>query len=245
MRAVIIEDIREAQEYLANILEEFCPEVEMAGVADGVLNGAKLIREKRPDLIFLDVELTDGTGFDLLQILSDIQAQVIFTTASEGYAIDAFRVSAVDYLLKPVDADDLISAVKRAQRMAQTPEQMHLLKEQLKTSAKIPKRLALHTLDKIHIVEVSEIVRIESDGNYSNFHLADKTKIMVTRTLKEYDKLLAAAGFIRVHQSHLINGLQLKTFIKTDGGYCIMQDGSKVPVSTRKRSKVVEALEEL
>ncbi len=245
LNAIIIDDVPQARETLKEDLETYCPQVKIIGEAEGVVSGAKLLRNKKPDILFLDIQMQDGSGFDLLEILPEISFKVIFTTASDAFAIKAFRYAALDYLLKPIDPDLLIEAVQKAEtKSAGQEESLELLKENLQPNH-TPRRLALHTSDKIHITEISDIVRCESSGNYTNFHFTNNKKLLVTKTLKEFDKLLDDQGFMRVHQSHLINTSQIQEFVKTDGGYLVMKDKTKIPVSTRKRPIVVKLLENL
>ena len=245
MKAIIIDDVPQAIETLQADLKDYCPEVEIIATTDGVISGAKLLKEQTPDILFLDIQMQDGTGFDLLEILPEINFKVIFTTASDAFAIRAFKFSAVDYLLKPVDPEELVAAVTKVKESTNTQqESLDLLADNMRQSSG-PKRIALHTQEKIHIINIENIIRCESTGNYTNFFLADNRKLLVTKTLKEFDKMLDAHNFIRVHQSHLINFHQIKEFVKTDGGYIVMKDGSKIPVSVRKRAGVVKLLEEL
>lgn len=237
INAVIIDDIQEAIDVLKSDLESYCAEIEVIGSANGVVSGAKLIKELKPDLVFLDIQMPDGSGFDLLEILDDKNFKLIFTTASDEYAVKAFKFSAVDYLLKPIDPDELMDAVSRVTQQDRPAERVDLLKENLKST----KKLALNTLEKIHIVGVDEILRCESEINYTKFHFTDGTRLLVTKTLKEFDKLLRDHNFIRVHQSHLINADAIKEFIKSDG-YVVMKDGTKVPVSTRKKQVLMEMI---
>ncbi len=240
-QALIIDDISEARNNLRRDLTDWCPEVEIIGEADGVISGAKEIRKLKPNLVFLDIQMQDGSGFDLLDILGEMQLHVIFTTASDAFAVKAFRYAAIDYLLKPIDPDELKAAVAKIKKHEYSGENLEFLKHQL-TSKKQTDRIALHTLEKIHVVTIEEIIHCESDDNYTRFYFKDKSKLLVTRTLKEFDELLSPLGFLRVHQSHLINLKQVKEFIKGEGGYLIMKDGSNVPVSTRKKHEVLEKL---
>ncbi len=247
--AVIVDDMPAAIENLLEDLRTYCPEVTVIGTADGVVNGAKLLRKESPDLLFLDIQLQDGSGFDLLEILPPAKFKVIFTTASDAFAIKAFRFSAVDYLLKPVDPDDLMAAVQKIKtqnspNIAGQQDGMNLLLDTVKRQ-QTPSRLALHTQEKILVAEIANIVRCESTGNYTHFYFTDGSKLLVTKTLKEYDKLLQEHQFIRVHQSHLINAKLIQAYIKTEGGYLTMKDGSRVPVSVRKKPEVIKLLEAL
>lgn len=240
MKAIIIDDIEAARIALIEDIATYCPEIEIIGQAEGVVSGAKLIKEVQPELVFLDIQMPDGSGFDLLEILPETNFKLIFTTASDAYAIKAFKFSAIDYLLKPIDPDDLKEAVNKANEESLHSERISLLKENMKGS----KKIALNTLEKIQIVKIDDIVRCESSVNYTTFYFEDKTKLLVTKTLKEFDKMLADFGFIRVHQSHLINIEFIKEFLKSNGEL-VMKDGAKVPVSTRKKAMVMEMIQNL
>ena len=245
LTAAIVDDVAQARATLKEDLATYCPNIEIIGEADGVVTGSKLLNKIKPDVVFLDIQLQDGTGFDILEILGDISFQVIFTTASDEFAIKAFKFSAVDYLLKPVDPDELIVAVQKISKVNHsTQENYDLLLNTVKEQS-APKRMALHTLEKIHVTEIADIVRCESNGNYTTFYFKNGQKLLVTKTLKEYDQMLSEYKFARVHQSHLINAQQIKEFVKVDGGYIVMHDGSKIPVSLRKKSVVMKLLENL
>lgn len=240
--AILIDDMELARNALRQEITNHCPTIHIIGEANGVVSGIKLIKESRPDIIFLDIEMPDCDGFDILDILGDVNSKVIFVTASNHYAIKAFQYAAMDYLLKPVEAELLIKAANKVISQNQTnKDQIAVLKENMNTPHK-SNRLALHTTEKIQIVNFQNIIRLEAMGNYTTFYLANGSKELVTRTLKEYDLLLSPAGFLRVHQSHLINLSHVDAYIKTEGGYISMNDGSHVPVSVRKKPKVVEML---
>ena len=191
--------------------------------------------------MFLDIQINEGTAFDLLSVLGDVKFKIIFTTASDEFAIKAFKISAIDYLLKPIDIDELKCAV--AKLKIGNEDNYELLQSNIKEEDKSNKRLALHSQDKIEIIEIGNIIRCESNVNYTQFFFKDGTKMLVTKTLKEYDKMLTEFGFYRVHQSHLINIDYLKEYVKIDGGYLKMKDGSSVPISTRKKSSVLKLLQ--
>ena len=220
------------------------PEVEIVGEADGVVQGAKLLRNAQPDLLLLDIQMGDGTGFDLLEIVPDLRFQLIFTTAHDEHAIRAFRFAAVDYLLKPIDPEELRRAMERAKKLLAiapaTQAQLPVLREHFQKEK--PKTIALHTAEKIHIARLAEILRMEADGNYTEVHFSNGQKLLLTKTLKDFSTILEETGFLRVHQSHLVNFEHIREFIKTDGGYIVMADGAKVPVAVRKRAEVVERL---
>ena len=246
IKAIIIDDIEQARITLKKDLETYASDVEIIGEANGVIEGAKLLKTIQPDILFLDIQMQDGSGFDLLDILKDIPFKIIFITASDAHAIKAFRYAAIDYLMKPVDPDELIAALDkyRDQKLNEN-EKYKLLNDSLKNHHKPNERLALHTQDKIHIVNINDILRCESSVNYTEFHFNGGKKLLVTKTLKDFEDLLSDQGFYRVHQSHLVNTKFIKEYVKTDGGYLLMADGYNVPVSVRKRPEVMKMLEEL
>lgn len=246
IKAIIIDDIEQARITLKKDLQAYAPDVQVIGEAGGVVEGAKLLKSVKPDVLFLDIQMQDGSGFDLLDILKEISFKIIFITASDAHAIKAFRYAAIDYLLKPVDPDELVEALKKLrEEKVNESEKYKLLNDTLKNHNKPHEKLALHTQDKIHIVNISDIIRCESNVNYTEFHFVGGKKLLVTKTLKDFEDLLSDQGFYRVHQSHLINTKYIKEFVKTDGGYLLMNDGCQVPVSTRKRPEVIKMLEEL
>lgn len=246
IKAIIIDDIEQARITLKKDLEVYARDVEVIGEAGGVIEGAKLLKTTRPDVLFLDIQMQDGSGFDLLDILKEIPFKIIFITASDAHAIKAFRYAAIDYLMKPVDPDELVAALgKLREKKVNESEKYNLLNDTLKNHHKPQTRLALHTQDKIHIVGISDIIRCESNVNYTEFYFTGGKKLLVTKTLKDFEDLLSEQGFYRVHQSHLVNTKFIKEFVKTDGGYLLMQDGTSVPVSTRKRAQVMEMIERL
>jgi two-component system LytT family response regulator len=245
IRTALIDDNPHAIQILRDDLARMFPEVEIVGEADGVVQGAKLLRNTQPDLLLLDIQMGDGTGFDILEIVPDLRFQLIFTTAHDEHAIRAFRFAAVDYLLKPIDPEELRRAVERAKRMLPvepiTQAQVPILREHFQPKEK-PKTIALHTAEKIHIARLADILRMEADGNYTEVHFTNGQKLLLTKTLKDFSTILEETGFLRAHQSHLVNFEHIREFIKTDGGYIVMADGAKVPVAVRKRAEVVERL---
>lgn len=233
--ALIIDDMPLAIASLqADLADNHADDIEVIGTASGVMEGAKLIKRLKPDMIFLDIHMGDGDGFDLLDIISEGTVKVVFTTASKEHAIQAFQFEAVDYLLKPVDPELLDAAIHKVKILHQSSPNMNAA-----LSAK-PQTIALNTQEEIRILNLVDVIRLEAMGNYTTFYTSDE-KILVTKTLKEFEKVLAD-DFIRVHQSHLVNRLHIKSYIKTEGGYLKMKDGSDVPVSVRKKSYVIDLL---
>jgi len=240
MKAIIVDDIALAIESLKADLEDYCPEIEIIGTADGVVSAAKLLKNIKPDLVFLDVEMQDGNGFDLLDILGDHPYHIIFTTGSKEYAIQAFQYTAIDYLLKPVDVDLLKKAIaKIADQSPLNTTDKALLKAQFSAG---DGTIALNTQEEISLVQLKDIVRCESMDNYTRFHLIDKSKILVTKTLKSFESILPDDNFLRVHQSHLVNVDQIKSYVKSEGGYLLMRNGDHVSVSVRKKAMVMDVL---
>ena len=241
--AILVDDMSTALQLLQSDLESNHPEIKIIGTAKSVVEAAKLLRIESPDMLFLDIMLGDGTGFDLLEIIPDLKSKVIFVTASDEYAIKAFKFAAIDYLLKPYADNELQKAIEKAKlQIAPNQERISILKESLKTPSAKPTKISLHTLEKISVVSISDIVRCVSDNNNTQFFLKDEKKIFVTKTLKYFADMLKECGFMRTHQSHLVNLNYVKEFIKSDGGYLILTDNSNVPVSVRKRSEVLEIL---
>lgn len=247
LRAVIIDDIDAIRNKNIELIREHCPGVTIMGEANSVESGIEVIRKFLPDLVFLDVEMPDGTGFDLLQQLKPITFKVIFITGFQDFAIKAFRFSAIDYLLKPIDPADLAEAVKKAEETL-NKEAMELKFGTLLTNLERPKdlqKLVLKTADRLYSVNVQDIVNCESEKNYTTFYFINAPKLVVSTTLKEYETLLSPFGFFRVHQSHLINMQHFDHFIKTDGGTIVMKNKTTVPLAIRKKEEFLSLLNNL
>ncbi len=242
LKAIIIDDMELARASLRADLADYCPNVEVIGEAESVLSGAKLLKGVTPDILFLDIQMEDGDGFDLLDILPNSLDSVIFVTARQDFALKAFKYSAVDYLLKPVDPELLKNAVgKMVEKRKTNIAQLEILKQSMLEDAKL-ERIALHTSDKIMVSELKDIIRLEAMTNYTYFFFADGTKLLITKTLKDFDTMLSDSGFVRVHQSHLINMIHVQAYVKTEGGYILMKNSDIVPVSVRKKAYVVGLL---
>ncbi|MGJ8745623.1 LytR/AlgR family response regulator transcription factor [Polaribacter sp.] len=243
LSAILVDDMPAALEMLQNDIVNYHTEIEIIGTAASVVEAAKLLRKKEPDILFLDIMLGDGTGFDVLEIFPDLKSKIIFVTASDAYAIKAFKFAAIDYILKPYSEEDLRVAIEKVQHQIQPDkEQINVLQQTVKAPNTKPTKISLHTADKILVVNIQEIIRCKSDNNYTTFFLENNQKILVSKTLKYYADLLKEVGFLRVHQSHLINIKYIKEFIKSDGGYLMLTDNSNIPVSVRKRNEVLQVL---
>ena len=247
LRTVIIDDEFHIRDTLVNMLEMNCPEVRVLGQASGVASGIAAIKELQPELIFLDIQMKDGTGFDLLQAFPAIDFKVIFVTAFDHYALQAFRFSAVDYLLKPVNPEQLKEAVSRAGNLIHEDfnKQMKVLEENLKSATNKNKKIILRTSESIHLLEVGNIICCDSDSSYTTVHTVEGDKIIVSRTLKEFEEMLTECGFYRVHKSFLINLVHIKRFDRQEGGYIILTNGLKIPVASRKRDEMLAMLEKM
>jgi len=245
-KAIIIDDIEQARTTLKQDIKVYTNDFEIIGEASGVVEGAKLLKKIQPDILFLDIQMQDGSGFDLLDLLTNIQFKIIFITASDAHAIQAFRYAAIDYLLKPIDPDELQSALQKFRSSGiNENEKYRFLNDRLKNFEKPNERLALHSQDKIQIVDIKKIVRCESSVNYTTFFFESGEQVVVTKTLKEFEDLLNEQGFFRVHQSHLVNTKFIKEFIKNEGGHLVLLDKTQIPVSVRKRPEVMKMLESL
>ncbi len=235
IKTVIIDDDPGSRKAIFNILTNYCKEVAVAGEAGDVASGYKIIKRLRPDAVFLDIEMPDGNGFDLLELFDTVDFHVIFITAHNQYAIKAFEYSAIDYILKPVDPEKLLKAIKKLKNLSpkknQSDERVRILLNNKNNVSKI----ALPTRNGYRFVKVKDIVRCEAENNYTHFYLQTNEKILVTRTLKDYENILQDNFFVRVHQSHLINVDYVEQYIKGDGGTAIMSDGSEVEISRRKK----------
>ncbi|MEK6155440.1 LytTR family DNA-binding domain-containing protein [Flavobacteriaceae bacterium 3-367] len=244
--AIIVEDMLDALELLKSDIETRYPEIKVTGTARSVVEAAKLLRKKEPDILFLDIMLGDGTSFDLLEIFPNLKSKIVFITASDEFAIRAFKFAAIDYVLKPYSDEALGKAITRAkEQIGPNEERLAILKDTLSAPERKPDKISLHTLDKIIIVNLDDIVRCESDSNNTIFYLKDKRKIFVTKTLKYFSDMLKRYEFLRIHQSHLVNLQYISAFIKTDGGYLMLKNGENVPVSVRKKTEIMEILDRM
>lgn len=243
MNAVIIEDEKQAVIALKQELKETCPEVVIKGDASTVKSGIKLILDEQPEIVFLDVQLKDGTGFDLLHEIGEYNFKVIFTTAYSEYAIQAIKISALDYLLKPIQSNQLSIAIQKVLK-----SNLDSMKTQIaslihnRDASPLGKKIALPTSQGISLYAFDSIIRIQSEGNYSAIYLDDDKKIIVAKTLRDFEELLMDHGFVRIHHSHLINLHHLAKYYSKDGGYVVMQNNETIPVSKRKKAELLKFL---
>ena len=248
LRAVIVEDEKRSRETLSGLLKIYCKNLTVVGEAENVREGLEVIQKQNPDVVFLDIQMPDGSGFKLLKQIKQISFDVIFTTAYDQFAIKAIRFSALDYLLKPIFPNDLVNAVNKAEKNKQAQKSNSNIKVLLENINRPPAespKIILSTSEKINVVKVEEIIRCESDNYYTMFYFTDEKRLLVSKTLKEQEELLSEYNFIRPHKSHLINVKYIKSYLKTDGGVILMEDGSKIPVSRRKKEYIKEILSNL
>ncbi len=243
LRAIIIEDEEQNRERLNNLLNQHCPDVEVIGDATSVKDGFKLIEQLKPDLLFLDIQLTDGTGFDLLKLFENITFKVIFVTAFEEYALKAFRFSALDYLLKPVDPEELALAVKKAEQQIESEVKLQINNASNTLSGKELDKIVLKDIESIYLVDLSDITYCEADGNYTGFHFITEKPILVSKPLKEYESFLKDSRFLRVHRSYLINLRHFKRYEKSEGGKVILSDDAEIPVASGKKEELFDFIE--
>ncbi|MDR6372034.1 two-component system LytT family response regulator [Chryseobacterium bernardetii] len=235
IQACIVDDEKDGRDYIALLMENEFPEINIEFQASSVEEAYIYLIKSSPDILFLDVQLGDGTTFDLLSKLNEVHSQIIFITAYENFAIQAIKNGATDYLLKPIKKLDFIIAVNKAldQIKKMQPSQPTLLKDN---------RIILSTLQGFKIVDIFSIIRCEADSNYTTFYLTNKTKIMVSKTLHEFEPILLEQNFFRIHHKHLINIDHLQEYIKGRGGQVVMSDESVLDVSYRKKNDFLSTI---
>lgn len=247
IRCVIVEDEEMARKVLKSLLAQYCPDVMVCAEADDITSGQEMIEAFRPDLVFLDIEMPGGSGFKLLNNIKDVDFEVVFITAYEQFAIKAIRHDALDYLLKPVDPKELVAAVdkvKDAKYKKTIKKQYDSLLKNIDPDQLVVKKISISTSDKIHLIEVDNIIRCESDNYYTIIYFKDGTNLLVSKTLKEMEQKLEEYDFVRTHKSHLVNMRCIMNFIK-DEMMVLLTDGTKVPVSKRKKERILEVINSL
>ena len=244
MRAIIVEDELNVREGFTKLLKAFCPSVQVVGVAADIESSIDLIQQTIFDILFLDINLPDGSGFDLLNRLKARDFKVVFITAYDQYALEAFKISAVDYLLKPVSPDLLINAVRKVKESQNklSDDQLGIISNRISRNISPQDKMILKDADSMQIVLIRDIVYCTAEGSYTTFNLINGSSILTSLNLKEYERLLEPYGFARSHHSYLINLNHVVSLQKADGGTILMKNQVKLPVSTRKKSGLIEAL---
>ncbi len=243
MKAVIIEDEERSRIVLENLLKTYCAEVEVVAKADSVATGIQAIQAHHPDIIFLDVQINGGTGFDVLDKMNGENPSVIFTTAYDHYALKAFKFSAIDYLLKPIDIEELKAAVKKASPANKQDEDSYKI-QNLLTNLKNPNEdpvLLVSTSEAVEFVRIRDIIRCEAQGAYTQLFLRDHKPVMVSKIIKDFEFLLTDYGFYRVHQSHLINLKEVRKFVKAEN-YLLMRDGAQIQLARSRKDEFFNVL---
>ena len=243
-QTVIIDDDPLARRGLRRILEQNFKEVEILGEADSVASGLSLINKVDPELVFLDIEMPDGTGFSLLEKLPGMNFRVVFTSSYSDYAITAFRYSAFDYLVKPVMIENVRATLSRINEIPvlKEPERIEVLKRNLNPNGNDDQTIALPEINGYTIVKVNDIVRCEGERNYSRIYFKNGTSTLISRTLLDFDNLLVRHGFFRIHRSHLISLKNVNRYLKTDGGMVEMMDKTQLPVSPKFKEELLDRL---
>jgi two-component system, LytTR family, response regulator len=245
IKAVLIDDEKNALEMLEWQLQTYCPQVQITALCHTADDGIAAIQKNAPNLIFLDIEMPRKNGFEVILHFPEPPFEVIFTTAYDQFALKAFKYAALDYLLKPIDAEELIAAVQRYEKKQHHPEfkeQLEILLQQYQQPQLAPGKLSFATQEGIVFVKPESIVHCESFRNYTTLFFTDKSKLTNSKTLKEVEDLLQPYGFFRVHQSHLINLQQVSRYVKAEGGYIEMSNGFQVPISRQRKELVLAVL---
>jgi two-component system LytT family response regulator len=243
--AFIVDDEPYCAEALAILLGRYCPQVHIEGIYNSGAQALGAIRELQPQLLFLDIEMPRMNGFELLEKVKDLDFELIFTTSYDQYAIKAIRHSALDYLLKPIDREELVSSIRKVEQRLKAPlaQQFDLLFQKLQSPASLFSKIAIPTMEGLQMVGVDSIVHCVSDSNYTVLTLKEKQKLIASKTLKEIEELLEDYSFLRVHHSHLINLNEVCKYIKGEGGYLVMSDESSVPVSRARKEALLKKLQ--
>jgi two-component system LytT family response regulator len=244
IKAIIVDDELDCCETIATLLNSFCPDVEVTGIYHNGVEALPTILQKQPDLVFLDVEMPKMNGFEMLEQLPQVNFDIIFTTSYDQYALKAIRFSAIDYLLKPIDREELQKAVQKVRMRSQRniSQQVEILMQKLHQPAKAIGKIALPTMEGLQMIPVNSIISCESDSNYTILLLKNRKRLIISTTLKEIEEVLEDHSFVRVHRSYLVNLNEVEKYVKGEGGYLIMSDGSMIDVSRNKKEFLLKKL---
>ena len=244
IKTIIIDDEKNGAEVLQLLLEQNCPDIKIVAVENTPESGIKAIETLKPDLVFLDIEMPSATGFDVIEATKSVNYHVVFTTAYEHYAIKAFKAKAVDYLLKPIDLDELMLSVENVSKRIEEnrkslPEN---LEEIILGVIRKNRKISIPSQEGTLLVDISDIIRLEAESNYTHFFMKDKRKVTVSKTLKSFEDQLLKNNFCRVHSAHLVNLDEVERYIKGDGGILIMKDSTNIPVSRANKNELIERI---
>lgn len=248
MRVLVVDDEKNARETIVQMLKLYCPEIHTIKEANSVQTAVDTIKKVKLDLLLLDIRLEDGNGFDILKKIDLENLNVIFVTAYDEYAIKAFKVSAIDYILKPVDPDELVAAIELAHKKIAKDlltNRIDFFLSQIETRNSTVQKIILKTAESTHFINISEIIYCEADRNYTTFVLENDRKILMSKNLREYEELLPHNIFLRPHQSFLINTNHITQYLKGDKNAFILTNGDEIPVSLRRRELVLEYIKQL
>ena len=243
--AIIIDDELYSCESLANLLGKYCPDVRVVGICQSGKQALKVINESSPQLLFLDIEMPGMNGFELLEQLPEIDFELIFTTSHDQYAIKAFQFSALDYLLKPIDGEELRKSIQKVIKRNQrpSPQQIDILLKKLSEPIEKINKIAIPTVEGLHLIPISSIISCTSESNYTILKLKQGQKVITTRILKEIQEMLDEYAFLRVHHSYIVNLNEIIKYIKGEGGYLKMSDGSTIDVSRSRKEMLLKKLQ--
>lgn len=244
IKAIIVDDEKNGAEVLQFLIQENCSNVQIVGMEHSVDSAISSIQKHKPDLVFMDIEMPTGTGFDVIQHTSEAGYETIFITAYEHYAIKAFKTNAIDYLLKPVEIDELVNAVKNAEKRISTSNKNNnvAIESLILSAIQKNKKISIPSQEGILWVDLDDIIRFEADSNYTHVYIKNKKKIMVAKTLKSFEDQLPNTNFCRIHSAHLINLNEIEKYIKGDGGIVVLKDNTNVPVSRSNKAELLAKL---
>lgn len=248
LKAIIVENEARSRNMLTSLLKDYCLNVKLISSVDSVIDAINAIQQYSPDIVFLDIELDDETGFDLLKKITNIEFEVIFTTAHEHYAINAIKFCAIDYLLKPIDVSELILAIEKVEKRKTkniASENLSVLLQNINAGQRNEHQIAVSSMEGLTFIRVSNILYCESDGPYTIIYLKDDDKIISSRHLKEYEVLLKGYSFFRIHKSFLINLSEIKKYFRGDGGQVLMANGASIDVSKRKKMEFLQIISKI
>ncbi len=248
LTAIIVDDERGARESLRGLIETFVEGIKVVAEASSVAEGEAAIQAHSPNVVFLDIEMPQASGFELLELIQERGFEVIFTTAYNQYALKAIKFAALDYLLKPVSPSELRQAIERARESFQAKsrtENLKMLVENLSATSEKPEKIVLSVQEGMKVVELDQIVHCQSEINYTRFYFANGKNLLISKTLKEYQELLEESGFIRIHQSHLINKMHIQEYIRGRGGEVVMSNGTSLPISRDRKKDFLEQVGDL
>ncbi len=245
IKAILIDDEAKARRIIEALLREYCPEVEVVAMAEDVPSGVIAINQHRPDVLFLDVEMPGYTGFQLLDFFKETDFEIVFTTAHSDYALQAFRVSAIDFLLKPIQISELIAAVEKVKtKRGQNKERLSVLRENFEGN--IIKKLALPVAEGLLFVNAEDISHLEADGPYTHFHFSDGRKILVSKKIKEFEDALSQQNnFFRTHRSYIINLKKMRQYVKQEGGYVLLENNIQIPLARERKTEFLAVIEKI